>query len=86
MYTHTLHSHLLSALPYRPDVAYYVSGFGPLEQQVTALVIWIPLQLSAFAIYPSFKVSDHPMLMLFFNVNCTALFSCGKCLVFALVV
>ena len=37
-------------------MAYYVSGFGPAEQQVTALVIWIPLQLAAFAIYPSFKV------------------------------
>lgn len=40
----------------RPDVAYYVSGFGPAEQQVTALVIWFPLQLAAFGVYPAFKL------------------------------
>ena len=61
----TLHSYILSNStphplppphPLRPDVAYYVSGFGPVEQQVTALVIWVPLQLAAFAVYPFFKV------------------------------
>lgn len=51
----------MSFPPCRPDVAYYVSGFGPMEQQVTALVIWIPLQLAAFAIYPSFKVRGPPV-------------------------
>ena len=47
---------MLMFLNCRPDVAYYVSGFGPAEQQVTALVIWVPLQLAAFGVYPVFKV------------------------------
>ena len=54
-------------------MAYYVSGFGPAEQQVTALVIWIPLQLAAFAIYPSFKVGTCPALPLVGLFNCVVL-------------
>ena len=50
------HTLTLLLMHYRPDVAYYVSGFGPAEQQVTALVIWVPLQLAAFGVYPAFKV------------------------------
>ena len=35
-------------------MAYYVSGFGPMHQQLLAVLIWIPLQLAVFSIYPSF--------------------------------
>ena len=38
------------------DVAYYNMGFGPADQQLTALIVWIPLQICAFLVYPVFQV------------------------------
>ena len=48
------------------DVAYYSYGFGPVDQQLRALVVWIPLQIAALAVYPVFKVRA---LILFFFPN-----------------
>lgn len=39
------------------DVAYYSLGFGPAIQQLTTVVVWIPLQIAALLVYPLFKVS-----------------------------
>jgi len=38
------------------DMAYYFSGFGPAQQQLLSCLIWVPLQLAAFAVYPAFRV------------------------------
>ena len=39
------------------DVAYYNMGFGPAIQQLTTVVVWVPLQIASFMVYPVFKVS-----------------------------
>ena len=50
---------IFSPCMYRPyvDLAYYTTGFGTARQQFTAFIIWIPLQILAFLVYPVFKVS-----------------------------
>lgn len=38
------------------DVAYYNMGFGSALEQLTACVVWIPLQVTSLLVYPLFKV------------------------------
>ena len=35
-------------------MGYYISGFGPLNQQLTAAVIWLPLKAAVLTVYPFF--------------------------------
>ena len=48
----------------RVDLAYYYSGFGPIDQQLLTLLVWVPLQLAAFLAYPAFKVHKLGMVSL----------------------
>lgn len=52
------------------DLTYYFGGFGPLDMQLFALLIWIHLQAAAFAVYPMFRVSGAPAdVMLCMNLS-----------------
>jgi hypothetical protein len=31
-------------------------GFGPAVQQLTTFIVWVPLQIAAFLVFPVFKV------------------------------
>lgn len=57
--------------PYRPyvDVAYYNTGFGAARQQFTAFIVWIPLQIFAFLVYPAFKARLGKTYFAFFEEN-----------------
>ena len=35
-------------------MGYYISGFGPMHQQLRAVAIWLPLQAAVLAVYPGF--------------------------------
>ena len=38
------------------DMAYYISGFGPMYQQLTAVAMWLPLKAAVLLVYPTFKL------------------------------
>ena len=37
-------------------MGYYISGFGPMKQQLTAAVIWLPLKAAVLSVYPFFHM------------------------------
>ena len=43
---------------FRPfvDMGTYISGFGPMNQQLKAAVIWLPLKAAVLMVYPLFLV------------------------------
>ena len=36
------------------DMAYYFTGFGPMQQQLISVIIWLPLQTTVLLVYPAF--------------------------------